>query len=65
MSAGELVQSAVRHILEIGGGASNGDESLRTERRDREMEELFCTFDTFESADEISEAAFHRDNWYR
>ncbi len=64
LSPDALIQTAVKQILETGALPANGVQ-LSPEARERQVDELFASFDSVEVGPEISEAAFHRENWYR
>jgi hypothetical protein len=48
VSPGALVSQVLKDIIE----------------RDRQVESLFAGFDASNAASGVSEAAFHRENWY-
>jgi hypothetical protein len=41
------------------------ESQIREDERERRLEELFDSFDSMNVAAEVSEEAFHRENWYR
>jgi len=64
LSPDALVQTAVKQLLETGMPSAN-DAQLSTEARERQVDELFASFDSVEMGPDVNEAAFHRENWYR
>ncbi|MBI3473823.1 MAG: hypothetical protein HY013_20905 [Candidatus Solibacter usitatus] len=64
MSPDALVKAVVQDILERGMFVSKGGE-LRSEERQKQLEELFDTFDSLNVQPGVKEEAFHRENWYR
>lgn len=64
VSPDALVQNAVNLILET-GALPEGEAPASPEARERQLEELFSFFDSVGTSPNVSEEAFHRENWYR
>ena len=66
VSPDAFVKGVVKDLLERGLPISKGGErEVRTEDREKQLEELFEAFDSVSTAPGISEETFHRENWYR
>ena len=61
-----FVNDVVKDIIERGLLVSQSEAGqLRSEDREKQLEELFREFDSASPAPGSSEEAFHRENWYR
>ncbi|MBI1786320.1 MAG: hypothetical protein HYR60_02060 [Acidobacteria bacterium] len=64
VSPDAFVKAVVQDILEKGSFASTGGE-VPAEKREKQIEELFESFDSLNVDPGVKEEAFHRENWYR
>lgn len=66
VSPDAFVKALVKDIIERGLLVSTGEAGEpRSEDREKQLEELFHAFDSTSTPAGISEATFHRENWYR
>lgn len=64
LSTDVLVQTLVREVLSQAASADAGPER-RPQDRETQLNDLLDFLDAQETSPEVSEAAFHRENWYR
>ena len=64
VSPDAFVKAIVQDILERASFAAKGAE-LPADKREKQLEELFKTFDSLNVQPGVKEEAFHRENWYR
>ncbi|MEX2261814.1 MAG: hypothetical protein WD696_07670 [Bryobacteraceae bacterium] len=65
VSPDALIRDVVKDIIEGSAGLSSKEAELRPDERERRIAELFDSFDSVNIPSEVSEDAFHRENWYR
>ncbi|MEP6537452.1 MAG: hypothetical protein ABJF23_19105 [Bryobacteraceae bacterium] len=55
----------MKDLIQRGPVSQREAVELRSEDREKQLEELFREFDSANPAPGIPEEAFHRENWYR
>lgn len=58
-----FIKGVVKEILERSQLAVG--RPVQPEEREKQLEELFATFDSVSMPPGVREEAFHRENWYR